>query len=186
MATIAPLMRDRHPPELLAVRKFVLSQVQIEGTWPLAQFARLAPQLANCDGDVACKFVGEVDAVGRPLLHITAQTQLNVQCQTCLHAMPIEVDSAFTLQLVLREDQIDEDGELDPLLVGDEEISLRDLVEDELILSLPVVANHEIGECKVDARLFQQDESHVHEVSDAEPRKNPFALLASIKKTGKS
>ncbi len=179
-------MRDRHPPELLAVRKFALSQGQIEGIWPVAQFARLTPQLLHCEGDVACKFVGEVDVVGRPLLHITVQTQLSVQCQTCLHAMPIDVDSVFTLQLVLREDQIDEDGEFDPLLVGDEEISLRDLVEDELILSLPVVANHEPGECKVNAAVFTQDESQHQDVNDVAPRENPFAVLASIKKTGKS
>ncbi len=178
-------MRDRHPPELLAVRKFALSKGQIEGTWPIARFNRLAPQLFDCDGDVACAIVGEVDAVGRPFIHITVRTQLHVQCQTCLQAMPIDVDNTFSLQLVLREDQIDEDADFDPIVVGDEEISLLDLVEDELILSLPVVANHELGECKIDAAVLQQD-TQQNDVTDEEPRDNPFAVLASIKKTGKS
>jgi uncharacterized protein len=178
-------MRDRHPPEQLALRKFALSKGQIEGFWPLTRFSRLAPQLANCDGDVACAIVGEVDAVGRPFVHLTVKTQLNVVCQTCLQAMPIEVDNRFSLQLVLREDQIDEDADFDPIVVGDEEISLLSLVEDELILSLPVVANHEPDDCKIDAAVLIQHEQHT-EVAEETPRNNPFAVLSSIKKTGKS
>lgn len=129
---------------------------------------------------------GELDVMRRPLLIAHVQADLQLQCQTCMQPMVHQIDHEFTLCVVKDDDEADELSEdVEPLVVGAdiEDISLRDVFEDELILSLPVVANHEPGECSVavEALYVAEQESEL----DAPAKDNPFAVLAGLKKTGK-
>jgi len=66
--------------------------------------------------------------------------------------------------------------EYDPLLCTADALSLFDLVEDELMLALPIVAAHARGECQ---------SGPVGECPDQAPadRPNPFAVLSRLKKS---
>jgi uncharacterized protein len=65
----------------------------------------------------------------------------------------------------------------DPLLVTAEPMKAADIVEDELILALPIVAMHEVKDCP-SGEEFQRMEDE-----PAQPeRENPFAILAELKK----
>lgn len=179
-------MRDQRPPERLAPHKFASQNAVFSGVWPLAHFDRLLPSLTSDVGEVKCEMRGELDVMRRPLLIAHVQADLQLQCQTCMQPMVHQIDHAFTLCVVKDDDEADELSEdVDPLVVGDdvEDISLRDVFEDELILSLPVVANHEPGECSVavEALYVAEQESEL----DAPAKDNPFAVLAGLKKTGK-
>lgn len=178
-------MRDQRPPERLAPHKFASQNAVFSGVWPLAQFDRLLPSLTSEDGVVKCELRGELDGMRRPLLVAHVQADLLLQCQTCLQSMPHHVDHEFTLCVVKDEDEADELSEdVDPLIVEDdnEEITTRDLFEDELILSLPVVANHEPGTCGIAVPALQS----AAEEPKAPAKENPFAVLAGLKKPGKS
>ena len=183
-------MRDQRLPERFAPHKFASQNAALSGVWPLAHFDRLLPSLTSSDGEVICELRGELDGMRRPLLSAHVQAELQLQCQTCLQAMTHVVDHEFTLCVVRDEDEADELSEdVDPLILEDEtaEIALRDVFEDELILSLPVVANHEPGECSVDIDALHSADSDAvsKEVFDAPAKDNPFAVLAGLKKTGK-
>jgi uncharacterized protein len=69
-------------------------------------------------------------------------------------------------------------AELDPLLI-EGPTSVREMVEDELILALPVVAMHEHAQCPAREVL----EQYVPQAgsSDGEERHNPFAILTSLR-----
>ena len=178
-------MRDQRPPERLAPHKFASQNAVISGVWPLAHFDRLLPSLASDSGEVKCELRGELDGMRRPLLIAHVQADLQLQCQTCMQPMSFQVDHDFSLCVVKDDDEADELGEdVDPLIVGDdvEDISLREMFEDELILSLPVVANHEPGECSIAVEALSAD---VAEEFDAPAKDNPFAVLAGLKKTDK-
>ena len=183
-------MRDQRLPERFAPHKFASQNAALSGVWPLAHFDRLLPSLTSSDGEVKCELRGELDGMRRPLLSAHVQAELQLQCQTCLQAMTHVVDHEFTLCVVRDEDEADELSEdVDPLILEDEtaEIALRDVFEDELILSLPVVANHEPGECSVNIDALQSADSDAvsKEAFDAPAKDNPFAVLAGLKKTGK-
>lgn len=182
-------MRDQRPPERLAPHKFASQNAEISGVWPLVHFARLLPLLTSSDGSVQCEMRGELDGMRRPLLIAHVQADLLLQCQTCLQAMSHHVDHHFTLCVVKDEDEADELSEdVDPLVLAEdnEEIAVRDLFEDELILSLPVVANHEPGACGIAVDALRSAEPQLtNEESDAPAKGNPFAVLAGLKKTGK-
>lgn len=183
-------MRDQRPPERLAPHKFASQNAEFSGVWPLAHFDRLLPSLASDAGDVKCQVRGELDGMRRPLLIAHVQAELLLQCQTCLQPMTHHVDHAFTLCVVKDDDEADElSDEVDPLILADSagDIALRDMFEDELILSLPVVANHEPGACGVAVTALQSAEVTTvsKEQLDAPAKDNPFAVLAGLKKTGK-
>ena len=92
-------------------------------------------------------------------------------CQRCLQDVAIPVDSDFKLVLVQGLDEAEAlSEEFDPLMTA-KEIDLLDLLEEELLLCLPVVARHE--EC----RTGQYDDEPV----SAEPLENPFRVLQKLK-----
>lgn len=63
--------------------------------------------------------------------------------------------------------QLDENGEFD----------LNELIEDELILSLPIVAMHPLEECPMAGAQMTWGE-----IDPADERPNPFAVLTSLKR----
>lgn len=97
------------------------------------------------------------------------------QCQRCLQEMPVKVDSDFSLVVVQGLDEAELlDEELDPLMVEEKGTSLLDLVEDELLLALPVVPLH--ASCN---GMQFDDEPIIAE----EPKENPFAALKALKES---
>ncbi len=94
-------------------------------------------------------------------------------CQRCMQAMPVRVDAEVHIALLRQgEDEDSVADEYETLIIDESLMSLRDLVEDELILALPLVAMHETRDCNV---------SLPEEQAETENRPNPFAVLAELK-----
>ena len=157
----------------------------LQGRWPLADLRRLAddhpPDAAPPAGDVAWN----VHAYQRPVaggapelwLHLGAQADVVRACQRCLQpfALPLAVDRRF--RFVAGEDQaaaLDADSD-DDVLALEPRIDLRELVEDELLLALPLVPRHGVCPDPLPARAG--------EVAD-DDREHPFAALAALKPAG--
>ncbi len=142
------------------------------GVVELSDFPRLAPLLIRLQGHASYIFRFSRDGLGRPLAAGHAEATLWQTCQRCSQPVAIPVDSDFQLVVV---EGLDEAAALsedfDPLMADDAEINLLDLLEDELLLSLPVVARHE--ECH--AWKFDDEPIAV------ESRENPFRILQKLK-----
>ena len=144
------------------------------GVVELFDFPRLAPLLTRLQGDVGYAFRFSRDGLGRPLVAGHVEATLWQTCQRCSQPVAIPVDSDFQLVVV---EGLDEaaalDDALDPLMADDAKINLLDLLEDELLLSLPVVARHE--ECQA----WQYDDEPIA----VEEEENPFRILRKLKST---
>lgn len=68
----------------------------------------------------------------------------------------------------------------DALEVGEEPLDLLALVEDELLLALPIVPAHDPEVCQHPAGFVVEDEPESSEVEDKRP--NPFSVLAQLKR----
>lgn len=170
-------MRDHRPPERISPVKFASLQASFSGVLPVTHFARLTEFLASQEGEVHCELEGAVDEAKLPLLKARVKANLSLLCQTCLTPMQFPVDHRFTLGVVEDDEAAEKLTEYEPLICRGEDVLVSDIFEDELILSLPVVANHEPEECAVNmTTLRQDDEIEVNE------KPNPFAVLASLKK----
>lgn len=180
-----PRLRD---PSHLDVEAFAKAAGRLDGRWPLRGFDRLAEsahaEARPGDADtVAWQAEGELRPVrgGDPeiWLHVGAEATVNLECQRCLQpvAEPLAVRRSFRFA---RDEataaQIDADSE-DDVLVLTRALDLHELVEDELILALPLVPRH--AACPLPLAVPAAEV-----VEPSAERPHPFAALAALKRRG--
>jgi uncharacterized protein len=173
-------------PHKLDLRRFARDGARLEGAWPQDRFTRLAaslmPPLVDAPAPpVAWSAQGLQRAVqgGEPeiWLHLQVHTVARLECQRCLQPVnePLQVDRS--LRFVAGEDEaarLDEDSDDDVLALAPR-LDLLDLIEDELILALPLVPRHET--CPQPLAATPADPPSAHE----EERPHPFAALAALR-----
>lgn len=115
----------------------------------VAAFPRLAHEFTQ--GTLVCRVVGRVDQRGSLSLQLTVSGKVELPCQRCLDSMPYVVEVGRTLYLARNEaemERLDALPDSDAIQAG-EILNLVDLVEDEVLLSLPFATMHAEGECPV-------------------------------------
>ena len=153
----------------------VAAQREFEGRIPLAAMTRLRSSLFDDEGEVRYRLAFGTDEFRIPFVELEIEAELPLECQSSLKRFLQPVQ--FSQRLGLIRDEADEAAlpeEYEALLV-DADAMLRpaQLVEDELILALPVVA------VAPDAKAVERDFAPtVEETAEA----NPFAALAGLKK----
>lgn len=167
-------------PHTIDVRAFCRGADVLQGAWPLAAMARLATSLHGVPDTTATwtasGFLRPV-AGGEPehWLHLQAHAVAPLQCQRCLqtYAQALQVDRRFLF--VAHEklaEKLDEELE-DDVLAMPARLDLIALLEDEMILALPLVPRHE-GPCPQPLPLPT-------DALEGEPPANPFAALAALR-----
>lgn len=105
-------------------------------------------------------------------MHGTIRTQVEMACKRCLKPLQVEV-VAQPLFVLLQPGEVEpEEGET---LVVEAALSLAELVEDELLLAMPMSPGHAEGECEI-AFPITAGKAPV-----AEKKANPFAELRGFK-----
>jgi uncharacterized protein len=171
-------------PDWVDPARLALQAREIKGFLPVAQMPRLVAALTDSGGEATASFrfahvEGQRDRVsGR------VEARLHVTCQRCLAPLDLEVDHTFEARLVSSDAELAAvpDRE-DAVWVEPRGLSLHALLEDELLLSLPVVALHGKGSTCADAA---RREFAPEEMTDArrEADDNPFAALKALKGKG--
>lgn len=171
-----PLMSVTLPPVLDAWRMVAASRY-FEGELPLAAFKRLKDSLTDSEG--VCRYRVEFgrDALDLPFVEIRAETALPMLCQRSLERYLQPVNVLQRLGLITDEAQESAlpEGTEPLLLPANAEIRPIELIEDELILALPVVPiNPESTELEAEWPEAADDE-----------KPHPFAALAALKDRNK-
>ncbi|MBD9414564.1 DUF177 domain-containing protein [Pseudomonas sp. PDM16] len=159
-------------------RKLADRGATLEGEMPLASFERLCDPLADNVGKVHAKLVFERDERRAVSIHSELEVEVKMVCQRCLElvALPIRSECDYAVVKVGADTQSLPKG-YDVLEVGEDPLDLMTLVEDELLLALPIVPVHAPDECQQPAGA-NEPESSRDEVS----RSNPFSVLAQLKR----
>jgi uncharacterized protein len=181
-------MSHEYVASSLDTQSFAKSAASMSGQNPVSDFARLSDELGESalDREIFWQVQGELrdGAAGQAQvwLHLKVQAVFPLICQRCLG--PAEVVVAFdrAFRFVSTEAQAekeDEESEED-VLVLDRTLNLLALIEDELLMALPVIPLHET--CPTEVKLKVQDLDF--EGPDGK-QPNPFAVLDRLR-TGKS
>jgi len=158
----------------LDLRKFSDQERVIEGEAQVEDFPRLREYRDSLDQPVRVALAFCRDDDGRRRLQGHIQTRLILVCQRCLEPVEQDITAAVDLVLVWSEGQAKAlPAELEPLLVVDDRMPLSDLVEEELLLAMPLVALHD--QCP---RPLPDGSGEREEDTDSD---NPFAVLAHLK-----
>ena len=148
MATLSRLMPSDQPLMINPVR-YAKQGKSIKATYEIEQFMRLKSLLQEHTGDVCCDLYFDYDEEYQ-IYNVTGsiKTLLKLYCQRCLESMDVEINNTVSLGIVGSDKEADElPAKYEPLFYTTEPISLPELIEDELILSVPLAAFHENTDC---------------------------------------
>lgn len=130
-------------------RRFCKDAQSWEMQSDVAAFPRLAHEFTQ--GELFCRVTGRADQLGSLSLKLSVHGQVEMTCQRCLGGMQRVVEIERMVYLARTEvelERLDAMPDSDAILVG-ETLSLVELVEDEVLLGLPLAAMHAEGECPV-------------------------------------
>jgi uncharacterized protein len=162
------------------VHKEVAQGGRFEGEIELSDLKRLGELLytdgsGGLDRKITVNFEFTRSEFDTPLLAGHLQTRLTLECQRCLQPMELPLSLDFSLLVDASDDMVRQGGR-DTLYSEDGYIDIAEVIEDEIILALPLVAMHDDTECNSNWQVA---------ATAAEPaeRENPFAVLQQLKTT---
>lgn len=148
--------------------EFARTGGKLRGDWPVADFPRLRDALQGDTGSIRYELRGVPEEQGRPALGLRLEGTLQLVCQRCLGALEFPFRIETTLQLAATQSEIDAEpveAEGPERIVAGREMPVHDLIEDELLLAIPIAPRHEHCAGRKPA---------------ADPRNTPFAGLRGL------
>ena len=171
-------MRDRLHRKYL-VQKEVSQNDYFEGEIEFSEMQRLTDLLYQEDpqqyGLVNSKFEFKRSEYDVPMLTGNVSASLVIVCQRCLGRLDIVIDSEFQFLIDADDDLIDTSN-LDSLISDNGCIDIIEVVEDELILGIPLVGKHDDDSCN------EHWQTSVLQ-TDVAVKENPFSVLKTLKTT---
>ena len=170
-------MSNDNIPDLVDPLKLSKSRGVLEGSLPLSRLARAVGLLVSNEGDLQYKILFDIDHEDVPFLEGNVTGSVQLRCQRCMESLVHELQVSFKLSPVHRESQGSElPTEYEAIVMDEGKISPLRLIEDELILSLPLVPKHDEGDatCQVEVDTSQSE-------NEEETLEKPFEVLKSLK-----
>jgi uncharacterized protein len=126
--------------------EFAKAGSRLQGSWPVAEFLRLHDALRSTAGTLHYELQGVPELRGKPALRLKVEGTLQLACQRCLGILefPLRVEVALRLARTQQEmdaEPLDADGP--ESIVAGREMQVKALVEDEVLLALPIAPRHE-------------------------------------------
>jgi uncharacterized protein len=185
-------MSKKFLPASLHVQAFAQAGATLDGADPLQNYERLNEELQRPAPDIVVNWsaTGELrssqSGADQVWLHLKAATTAPLACQRCLS--PVDVPLAFDRSFRFVADEataaaLDDEVEED-LLALSGEFDLLGLIEDELLMELPVVPRHELCPTELPYLLEPGATAQGAVEDDLDEKPNPFAVLAKLR-TGK-
>ncbi|GAA0819019.1 23S rRNA accumulation protein YceD [Colwellia asteriadis] len=148
-----------------------------QGVFKLSAMTRL---LAECESNsehvqVSVKF--DVDERGLTVLSGTASTSVALTCQRCNGSFEHLLEVEFTFSPAKNAEAAENIPSYYDVIELDEngEVNLLELVEEELILVIPLIPRHELKDCPADADTVWG------ELPEELEKPNPFEVLKQLK-----
>ncbi|MCE2030223.1 YceD family protein [Sessilibacter corallicola] len=162
-------------PRFIDARKFAQQQGKIQGQLDLSSLPRILEVAQEKAGVVEVDLDFKIDDHGHSVVTGTIDTNFSVVCQRCLGPLPVSVSS--DVNVAVTRDQADAKllpRSLDPWIVEGESGDLHELIEEEILLELPMAPFHDY-ECVPDAMFSSGEEKQETKTT------NPFSVLEQLK-----
>ncbi len=162
-------------PAQLDPRRLADRGMRLEGDIPLTKLERVSQITADTTGFVHVVLLFERDEQKQVVVQLELEAELAMICQRCLEQAKVKVSESYRYVVINPNPAVDiQPSGYDILEVGEHPLDVYELIEDELLLALPVVPMHSPGEC-------QHPPGYVEQAA-AEEKDNPFSVLAQLKR----
>jgi len=180
-------MSDHSLPKMLDPFKYADQNKVLDGQIAIHLMPRLVELLVDSVGVVDIELEFDRDEQNLRILKGKLKANANLLCQRCLHSVEKQIQSEFNLGIVMTDEQAQNlPRRYEPLLVEhDQKLVIQDVIEEELILSLPMFAYHD--NCQASDYLQNEDTSNPSdsmdegEIIDEDEKENPFNVLSQLK-----
>ncbi len=179
-------------PEFIDIPRLAKHRSHFQGSYSLARLTRVHDRLHTVAGEMRFSLIIQYDEQWRITLKGELEAVVIMECQRCLQAVSVEIQQPIAL-IALAEGQTDDNlpEGYEPLWLEDSPLKLQELIEDELILAMPMIARHDhcpdLAE-EVSVLLVAETEAVVEDAPSLPAEEgtrpaNPFAVLANLKKS---
>jgi uncharacterized protein len=177
-------MKNDYDARHLNIDSFTQSHGSLTGQCQLIDLKRFVAEAQGPIDDAVMRYVAEgslrVDAAAgeQVWLSLNAEAALPMVCQRCLGPVnvPLQVSREFRFVATEEMAEIEDEEAEEDVLVSSRDFNLIELVEDELLMALPVVPKHVV--CPSNVQLQAVDPDFEQSLPE---KPNPFAVLKQLK-----
>jgi uncharacterized protein len=178
------------PKALRSVDLLVSQNYSGQGFLALNALPRVALEAAACAADdgfawaVNTFFDGVAGGEPRLKMNVSLKGQMQLICQRCMQPCLVQIDESRQFVFLANEALADafpmEDDVLEPLVMSSQ-FDLLGTIEDEILLSLPLIPKHPEGVCEA-ASLGSGEGDRLNQAEIAKKPDNPFNILKNMNK----
>ena len=160
-------------PEKINFFNFAKKEVKLNGDFKVSELSRLSEIASNENDKVEVDLSFRLENGRIPCVEGIIKSILVLDCQRCLDSLQVDLKVPFNIAFARNECQAENlDDKFEIYLIGDdEELETKDLITDEILLSIPMAPSHDY-----DCGLMTDKGNIVEEV-----REHPFDVLNNIK-----
>lgn len=170
-------MQNLKLPILIDPYKSAQRRLECNGYFDTSAMNRLLATVVNCSEQVSVDVNFYVDEQNLVVMSGTGTTKVTLACQRCNEAFEQDLAINFTFSPVKNAEAADDLPSYYDAIEFDEngEVNLRELVEEELILEIPLIPKHSLEDCGAPA------DSVWGELPEEQEKPNPFDVLKKLK-----
>ena len=158
-------------PQFISPLQLAERQEKLTGSIPVSALRRLREVLYNSKGGVNYELHFGKDDQGQVFIKGTFSVMLNLRCQRCMQPMDLMIENRICLGVVNSEDAGCLSERYEPIKLVDNQILLETLLEEEILLAMPIAPVHEQDSCRGDALMDKYKAG----------TESPFAVLKNLK-----
>ena len=168
-----PRLMQAGPPQLIDPARFADKNERIVGDLKVVDLRGLADLVEAKDEKITFELNFDRDQNRRITIAGGFSSELTMRCQRCLLPLKVKVEHVINIALIADEDEAKtlprcQEG----FVITDKTLSLNSLIEEELLLALPLAPLHETSSCS-------EIGAGIAEV--VEERQYPFEMLKDFK-----
>ncbi len=170
-------MQNLKLPITIDPYKSAQRRLECEGIIQVSGMNRLLAACESCSEHIHVKVNFDVDELGLVSISGNGSATVTLICQRCTDTFEQKLELDFLFSPVKNEDAAEDLPSYYDAIELDEngEVNLRELVEDELILAIPLIPRHELKDCQSPA------DSVWGELPEEHDKPNPFDVLKKLK-----
>ncbi len=173
-------MSDTPLPTYVDARKVFSQNASMRGAVELKKLERVADCVTDDKGAVTAAFDFRLDSAGKRRIRGQVAASVMLTCQRCLEPVAVDLHEEFDLVLVADEEATRSlDKALDPWICADHKIVLARILDEQILLGMPIVSYHQQGPCS--QRKGFEAAPEPLEIDDSRVG-SPFAVLADLNK----
>jgi len=166
-------MSEEKLPQKVDPFRFADNAIRLQGVLYVNDLERLCDYLHKHSGEIRVDLTFGKNEQGIRFLTGKLSGHLQLQCQRCMEDLAYEITNKIWLAIVHTEEEAAQlPSGYDAIIVDNDILVIQDMIEDELIVSLPVVPMHHPNECKVTLPLVIKSEQELET-----GKNNPFNVI---------